>query len=130
MGVTRLKRKARRNKQTAAKRKNSIQQLNRKPVIKNIDKEAIKASFGTAPAKEEAPVPAVEETTEKVVAEAPAAVKEETLVAEADTKVEEAVSEASEAVESAMEASEEAVETAEEQEKESAEEDKGNNKEA
>ena len=55
MGVTRLKRKARRNKQTAAKRNNSIKQLSYQPVIKNIDKEALKASFGQteAPAVEE-----------------------------------------------------------------------------
>lgn len=53
MGVTRLKRKAKRNKQTAAKRQHSIKQLSSKPVIKNIDKEAIKASFGTPSAKKE-----------------------------------------------------------------------------
>ena len=53
MGVTRLKRKAKRNKQTAAKRQHSIKQLSSKPVIKNIDKEAIKASFGTPSAKNE-----------------------------------------------------------------------------
>ena len=51
MGITRLKRKAKRNKQTAAKRQHSIKQLSSKPVIKNIDKEAIKASFGTPSVK-------------------------------------------------------------------------------
>ena len=45
MGVTRLKRKARRNKQIAAKRINTIKQLTAKPVLKNVDKEELKASF-------------------------------------------------------------------------------------
>ncbi|OEJ99984.1 hypothetical protein BFP71_10600 [Roseivirga misakiensis] len=58
MGVTRLKRKARRNKQTAAKRQNNIKQLTATPVIKNIDKEALIASFPKA----EAPKAEVKET--------------------------------------------------------------------
>ena len=53
MGITRLKRKAKRNKQTAAKRQHNIKQQGSKPVIKNIDKEAIKASFGTPSAEKE-----------------------------------------------------------------------------
>lgn len=52
MGITRLKRKARRNKKTSATRKNNIKQLSAQPVLKNIDKEAAKAAFET-PAKEE-----------------------------------------------------------------------------
>ncbi len=86
MGVTRLKRKARRNKQTAAKRQNSMKQLNSKPVIKNIDKEAILASFGSAPAVEEAPAAAPE--VKEVVAEAPA-VEEAPVAEEAAPEVEE-----------------------------------------
>ena len=54
MGVTRLKRKARRNKQTAAKRINTIRQLTAKPVLKNVDKEELKASFTTAKATKKA----------------------------------------------------------------------------
>lgn len=50
MGITRLKRKARRNKQTAAKRNNNIKQLTAQPVIKNVDKDELKASFTTAEA--------------------------------------------------------------------------------
>ena len=51
MAVTRLKRKAKRNKQTASIRRATIQQLTAKPVIKNVDVEAVKASFTTAPEK-------------------------------------------------------------------------------
>lgn len=82
MGITRLKRKARRNKQTAAKRNNSIKQLSAQPVIKNVDKEELKASFTTAEAPKKAkatkaaPKAAVVEETvevavEEVKAEAP-----------------------------------------------------------
>ena len=117
MGITRLKRKARRNKQTAAKRQNSIQQLNRKPVIKNIDKEAIKASFGAAtPAVEEAPAPAPVEEVQAPVAEAAEPVAEEATeaVAEAQEETSAAVEEANDQVEEAMEAAQDAVEEAEE----------------
>lgn len=97
MGITRLKRKARRNKQTAAKRQVSMQQLNRQPVIKNIDSEAIKASFGAAPVKEEE-APVVEET------------KAEPVVEEAPVAVEEVTAETEEVVEAAAEATEEVAE--------------------
>lgn len=85
MGITRLKRKARRNKQTAAKRQVKMQQLNRQPVVKNIDAEAAKASFGTAPEKvAEAPAPAAEEVkAEAVVEETPVAEATEEVVEEA-----------------------------------------------
>ncbi|NVJ45890.1 MAG: hypothetical protein HWE07_02150 [Cytophagia bacterium] len=63
MGVTRLKRKGRRNKQRSAQRTNQIKQLTAKPVLKNVDKEELIASFKAeepknAPKakKEEAPV--------------------------------------------------------------------------
>lgn len=97
MGITRLKRKARRNKHTAAKRQVSMQQLNSQPVIKNIDAEAIKASFASAPAKEAAAPAPVEKK-----APAAKAVVEETPVAEVEA-VEETVVEApvAEATESA-----------------------------
>ncbi|MFY0593075.1 hypothetical protein [Roseivirga sp.] len=62
MGVTRLKRKARRNKQTAAKRNNSIKQLTAVPVIKNIDRDALIASFPKA----EAPKAKAEKKADKV----------------------------------------------------------------
>lgn len=54
MAVTRLKRKAKRNKTKAAVRQANIKRLNTKPVIKSVDVEAIKAEFAgkaEAPAK-------------------------------------------------------------------------------
>ncbi len=45
MGVTRLKRKDRRNSAKANKRVEDIKRISARPVIKNIDVEAIKASF-------------------------------------------------------------------------------------
>ncbi|MHA7102373.1 hypothetical protein BXY85_0335 [Roseivirga pacifica] len=91
MGVTRLKRKARRNKQTSAKRTARIKTLTAKPVLKNVDAEELKASFTTeepkkakkaAAKKEEAPkVEATTEATEEPKAEKPkkkVAKKEET----------------------------------------------------
>ncbi len=114
MGVTRLKRKARRNKQTAAKRQNSMKQLNSKPVIKNIDKEAILASFGSAPAVEEAPTAAPEvkeEAAPEVVAEAPA-VEEAPVAEEAAPEVEEAPAAEEAQAEEAADDSEEAKEEA------------------
>jgi hypothetical protein len=45
MAVTRLERKVKRNRINATKAQNRIKQLLRKPVIKNVDIEAIKASF-------------------------------------------------------------------------------------
>jgi hypothetical protein len=53
MAVTRLKRKAKRNKSKSAARQASIKHLNAKPVIKSVDVEAIKAEFAgkSAPKK-------------------------------------------------------------------------------
>lgn len=45
MGITQLKRKTRRNRAVANNRVARIKQLTLKPVIKNVDVEAIKASF-------------------------------------------------------------------------------------
>lgn len=45
MAVTRLQRKVKKNRMNATKAQNRIKQLLRKPVIKNIDIEAIKDSF-------------------------------------------------------------------------------------
>jgi hypothetical protein len=45
MGITRLKRKDRRNSNNANARVARIKRLTAKPVIKNIDVEAIKKSF-------------------------------------------------------------------------------------
>ncbi len=45
MAVTRLKRKDRVNKARANNRQAKIKQLTAKPVIKNVDVEALKASF-------------------------------------------------------------------------------------
>jgi hypothetical protein len=45
MGVTTLKRKLRRKRQGQTARVIKIKQLSAKPVIKNVDIEALKASF-------------------------------------------------------------------------------------
>ncbi|GAB3755260.1 hypothetical protein [Spirosoma pomorum] len=45
MGVTELKRKGRKNRAVANNKTNAIKQLLRKPIIKNVDVDAIKASF-------------------------------------------------------------------------------------
>jgi hypothetical protein len=45
MGVTRLKRKDRRNKAVANNKVSAIKQLMSRPTIKHVDVEAIKASF-------------------------------------------------------------------------------------
>ena len=45
MAVTRLQRKVKRKVINVTKAQNRLQQLLRKPVIKNVDIEAIKASF-------------------------------------------------------------------------------------
>ncbi len=45
MAVTKLKRKARRNRQRQNTRVIKIKQLNAKPVIKNVDVEKIKEEF-------------------------------------------------------------------------------------
>jgi Spy/CpxP family protein refolding chaperone len=80
MGITRLKRKARRNKKTSATRKNSIKQLSAQPVLKNIDKEAAKAAF--APVMEEKKPKAKAKKMEETTAEVVEAVVEETVKTE------------------------------------------------
>jgi hypothetical protein len=45
MAVTELKRKGRRNRAIANNKTNAIKQLLRRPIIRNVDVEAIKASF-------------------------------------------------------------------------------------
>jgi hypothetical protein len=45
MGVSRLKRKDRRNKTVATNRQDKIKELMKRPKIKNVDMEAIKADF-------------------------------------------------------------------------------------
>jgi len=45
MAVTELKRKGRRNRAVANNKTNAIKQLLRRPIIKNVDVDAIKASF-------------------------------------------------------------------------------------
>ncbi len=54
MAVTRLKRKELRNKLVAKRRLNKIQQLNAKPVIKEVDVEAIKKEFAANKGKKSA----------------------------------------------------------------------------
>ncbi|SFF95539.1 hypothetical protein [Pontibacter chinhatensis] len=59
MGVTRLKRKDRKNKARANNKVAKIKQLLLTPVIKNVDVDALKEQFGEAPKKS---TPAAEET--------------------------------------------------------------------
>ena len=66
MAVTQLARKGRVNKARSAKRKQSLKLLTAKPVIKNIDVEAIKAEF-------EAKKGAAKTSSKKKVEEVPAA---------------------------------------------------------
>lgn len=61
MAVTRLERKVKRNRINATKAQNRIKQLLRKPVIKNIDLEAIKATF----TKQEGPKSKSKKTSEQ-----------------------------------------------------------------
>lgn len=67
MAVTRLKRKDRRNKAVAKNKVARIQQLCSKPVIKNVDVEAITASFSTATKKSKPATKKAEEPKEEVV---------------------------------------------------------------
>tara|TARA_R110000796_G_scaffold252596_1_gene388376 strand:+ start:21401 stop:21673 length:273 start_codon:yes stop_codon:yes gene_type:complete len=75
MGITRLKRKARRNKQRSADRVNKIKQLTSTPVIANVDKEELKASFGKTSKTEAKPKAAKEKVEEPATEEAPKAKK-------------------------------------------------------
>ncbi len=45
MAITELKRKGRKNRAVANNKTNAIKQLLRKPIIRNVDVDAIKASF-------------------------------------------------------------------------------------
>jgi len=51
MGVTRLKRKALRNKAKSRKRNKRIKKLTKQPPIKQVDVEALKAQFGEQKSK-------------------------------------------------------------------------------
>ena len=62
MGVTRLKRKDRKNKARANNKVARIKQLLRVPVIKNVDVEELKAQFGGGSAKSEKKATKKEET--------------------------------------------------------------------
>lgn len=50
MAVTRLERKGKRNKSRAKNRVKAIKRLNTAPVIKNVDIDELKKSFGKADA--------------------------------------------------------------------------------
>jgi len=65
MAATSLKRKARKNRTVARKRVDNIQRLQQKPVIKNVDIEAIKAEFAEADKKK----PAAKKAEKEVKAE-------------------------------------------------------------
>lgn len=68
MGVTRLKRKDLRNKSKANNRVSRIKQLTATPVIKNVDVEAIKASFKKSDDKKVTSKAEKAEATEKETA--------------------------------------------------------------
>ena len=68
MAVTRLKRKEKKNVARAKARVKEIKRLNKKPVIKNVDIEAIKAEFASKSTKVEKKAAKKEEP----VAETPA----------------------------------------------------------
>ena len=70
MAVTQLARKGRVNKAKSAKRKQSLKLLTAKPVIKNIDVEAIKKEFE---AKKSAAKPAAKKKAEEAPAPATSA---------------------------------------------------------
>lgn len=71
MAVTRLKRKAKRNKARAKVRLAEIQRLNKVPTLKNVDVEAIKEEFAKNPKK----ATAKKEEVKEEKAEAPKAEK-------------------------------------------------------
>ncbi|MCB0495691.1 MAG: hypothetical protein KDC79_06120 [Cyclobacteriaceae bacterium] len=80
MAVTRLKRKARKNKLRAKKRLQKIALESTKPVIKNVDIEELKKEFKATPAKAKK----AEEKEVKMEAEVEAPVKEEKAAAKAE----------------------------------------------
>lgn len=51
MAITKLERKGRRNSSIAINKQTVIKQITRKPVIKKVDVEAIKASFASKKAE-------------------------------------------------------------------------------
>jgi hypothetical protein len=71
MTVTRLKRKDRKNLARAVNKTRVIKQLLYRPVIKNVDEEALKAKYGTVTAAPKAAVAAPKK--EEAVAAAPVA---------------------------------------------------------
>lgn len=75
MAVTRLKRKDRKNKAVAKNKVSRIQHLNSKPVIKNVDVEAIVEDF-SASAKKTKPAAKKEKAPEAEVAVEAAVVEE------------------------------------------------------
>ncbi len=99
MAVTRLERKGRKNKNVAKKRVNTMKRLSTKPVIKNVDVEAIKAEFESGAAKPakakktKAPKAKATEPVEEVkaeVEEVKAEATEESKAPEAEATTEEA----------------------------------------
>lgn len=75
MAVTRLKRKAKRNKNRASARVAKIKRLNMKPVIEQVDVEAIKEEFAKKAAKSSPKATKKEEKEEKEEKPAKEAVK-------------------------------------------------------
>lgn len=69
MGVTRLKRKDRKNKARANNKVARIKQLLSTPVIKNVDTDELRAQFGEAPKNKVEETKAPAEQKEKVSAE-------------------------------------------------------------
>ena len=89
MGITRLKRKERRNKQTAKARVARMKSLSFQPVIKNIETEELKASFVAEEASKKKAHKANKKKAEKVEEPKVEAVVEETTLEVAEKPKEE-----------------------------------------
>ena len=77
MSTTTIKRKALRNRVKAKQRKATIKRLSSKPILKNIDVEAIKSTFGKTDTKKTLKKTAVSEKDNNVEAENSVAITED-----------------------------------------------------
>lgn len=88
MAVTRLKRKARRNRTRARVKNETIQRLNAKPVIKSVDVEEVKKEFNkdSKPAKKKEEEKPDAKAEKKETADTKDTKKEEPKAKSAETK--------------------------------------------
>jgi hypothetical protein len=85
MAVTRLVRKALRNRAVSSKRVNNIKRLTAKPVIKNVDIEQIKEEFANKKAKQATKKEAPVKEEAKAVVDTPIAGNKEKEAPKAET---------------------------------------------